>query len=136
MSPLRDSYPPLPLQGAFITLAKVLAMKGFAHFSEQASEREPLAKRRRTEITIQTHETVVLHHADPSARAWCAKCRAARDFVLPEEAARIAGVTVRTIFHRIEENRLHYLESKEGLMRICFESISKSPRNLLGGSKK
>ena len=111
-------------------------MKGFAHFPNGSSEGELLPKRRRTEITIQTRETVVLHHADPSTRAWCPVCRTTRNFVLPEEAARLAGVSVRTIFHRIEEDRVHYFETREGLVRVCAESISKSPRNLLGGTKK
>jgi hypothetical protein len=97
-----------------------------------------LAKRRRTEITIQTREVVVLHRtpAENPMRAWCDACRAERAFVAPEEAAALAGVSLRAIFRRIEEGRLHYTETHQGLVRVCFESISKSPRNRLGGSKK
>ena len=111
-------------------------MKSFTHFLNRTPEREHLAKRRRTEITIQTREMVVLHHPDPSSRAWCPACRATRNFVLPEEAARIAGVGVRAIFNRIEDNRVHFLESREGLVRVCSESIGKTIRTLHGGSRK
>ena len=95
-----------------------------------------MAKRRRTEVTIQTRETIVLHAADPSARAWCGQCRAERVFLLPEHAARLTGVSVRTIFKAIEDERVHYLETRDGLTRICSESILKTPRNLPGGTKK
>ena len=94
-----------------------------------------MAKRRRTEITIQTREVVVVRQATSSKRQWCSACRAERSFVLPEQAARIADVSVRTIFRRVEEGRVHFHEGNEGQIRICTDSISKNVRMLHGGKE-
>jgi len=87
-------------------------------------------------VTIQTREMVIVHQAPSSKRLWCPGCRTERSFVLPEQAARIGGVSVRTIFRRVEEDRVHFLEGDEGLLRICTDSISKNVRMLHGGIKK
>ena len=94
-----------------------------------------LASRRKTEITIQTREVVIVRQAASSKRQWCPRCRAERSFVLPEHAARIAAVTVRTIFRRVEEGRVHFHEGDDGQIRICLDSISKNVRMLQGGKE-
>ena len=93
-------------------------------------------KRRRTELTIQTHEVVVLHGGEAQTRAWCRQCREERVFLLPEAAARLAGVSVRTIYRRVEEKRLHFLETPDGRVRVCVEAIAEGTGTLEGGTKK
>jgi len=44
----------------------------------------------------------------------------------PNEAARIAGVSTRTIFRWIEEAKLHFIENSSGSLFVCVGSIGAS----------
>jgi len=90
--------------------------------------------KRRTEISIETDTLLVLgrsgehalnrsheRHLRPSI--WCFSCG---DHVRPlttDEAALQAHVTSLTIFHWVESDRLHYIESSDGLLLICPNSL-------------
>ncbi len=75
-------------------------------------------------MTIQTREIIVVHSALPEcSRAQCAACGAVVTMVSPEEAARLARVTVRSIYRWVEAARVHYIESPGGRLRICAESL-------------
>jgi len=39
-----------------------------------------------------------------------------------EAAAAITGTTPRTIYRRMEEGKLHFVESNSGLVLVCSES--------------
>jgi len=41
----------------------------------------------------------------------------------PEEAAMMAGVSWRTISQWVEEGRVHFTETPEGLLLICINSV-------------
>ena len=43
----------------------------------------------------------------------------------PDEAARRFGIPVRSLFRRVEEGRVHYVESSSGVLLICPNSIAK-----------
>lgn len=90
--------------------------------------------KRRTEITIETERLLVLgrniggaasksHERHPRPLVWCLSCA---DHVKPlttDEAAIQAHVTSLTIFHWVESERLHYIESSDGLLLICPNSL-------------
>jgi hypothetical protein len=90
--------------------------------------------KRRTEITIETERLLVLgrsgghdvsgsHERPLRPFVWCLSCA---DHVRPlstDEAAIQASVTSLTIFHWVESNLLHYIESSEGLLLICPNSL-------------
>jgi hypothetical protein len=90
--------------------------------------------KRRTEITIETERLLVFgrnlgitgsrsQEQHPRPLVWCLSCA---DHVRPlttDEAAIQAHVTSLTIFHWVESETLHYIESPEGLLLICPNSL-------------
>lgn len=89
--------------------------------------------KRRTEITIETDRLLVLGSGQHTASGsherhlrpliWCLSCA---DHVRPlstDEAAIQAHVSSLTIFHWVESERLHYIESPDGLLLICPNSL-------------
>ena len=90
--------------------------------------------KQRTEISIEADRLLILSRHNPhggtSTResyarpyVWCMSCA---DHVRPlstDEAALQARVTSLTIFHWVESERLHYIESSEGLLLICPNSL-------------
>ncbi len=75
-------------------------------------------------MTIQTHEVVVLHPSDAARiRARCGACAATVTMVTPEEASRLAHVSVRTLYRWVEEEKVHFLESPAGQLLVCMDSL-------------
>ena len=77
---------------------------------------------KRTEITVETHRVQVIRRARRVEQAWCAACADMVRMVTPEEAAAVTGVSTRTIYCRVEADQLHFTETPEGRLRVCFNS--------------
>lgn len=84
--------------------------------------------RRRTEITIEAHRTLVLRRPVRSLLARCATC--AGESLMPHEAATLARVDTRTIYRWIETAQIHFTET-EGQMLVCLGSLSDIARSAL-----
>jgi predicted site-specific integrase-resolvase len=41
----------------------------------------------------------------------------------PETAATISGITLRTLFRWIESGHIHFVETPEGSLFVCLESL-------------
>lgn len=80
----------------------------------------------RTEITIETDEIMVLRHRIKVSRSWCAQCSEQTALVTADQAAVVAGVSSRTIYRWVEADKLHFMETPEGLLLICLNSIPHS----------
>jgi hypothetical protein len=78
---------------------------------------------KRTVTTIEIVERIVISagRADIQRPA-CPVC-ADRAMVTPEEAASLARVTVRDIYARIEAESTHFLETPDGLLLLCANSL-------------
>ncbi len=79
--------------------------------------------KKRTEITIETHQSLVLRSSRRLISTRCAKCADHSWLVPPEEAAAFAGVHLRTIFHWVEAKRIHFAETPAGLVLVCLNSL-------------
>ena len=79
--------------------------------------------KRRTEITIETQRLLMLSKRKLSVVAWCASCHERVRMVTADEAARMAGVSARTIYRRVEAERVHFAETPEGLLLVCTNSL-------------
>ena len=42
----------------------------------------------------------------------------------PEQAAAVAGVTVRAVNRRVEDGSVHFLETADGRLLLCADSVS------------
>jgi predicted site-specific integrase-resolvase len=43
--------------------------------------------------------------------------------VTPQQASAIAGVSVRTINRWVEAGRVHFMETPDGLLLLCLDSL-------------
>jgi hypothetical protein len=54
---------------------------------------------------------------------WCETCACLTRMLTVDEAAVVARSTSREIYRRVEAGELHFMETPEGSLFICFESI-------------
>jgi hypothetical protein len=79
-----------------------------------------MAKIRTTTIAVETEETVVLRVWRP-LRVGCRVCGA--EMAQPEAAAVATGLRLREIYRRIEAGTVHFLESADGALAVCLDSL-------------
>ena len=79
--------------------------------------------KKRTEITIETDRLLVVNHRRRNLTAWCEACRMEVRMVTVDEAAARINVPSLAIYHRVETGGLHFTETSDGLLLICFNSL-------------
>jgi hypothetical protein len=88
------------------------------------SGRNGVAKKRRTEKTVEIHEVYVIRQTSGPLPALCVECATGDALmVAPEQAAVIAAVPVRTIYRWVEINMIHYKEAPDGSLIVCVKSL-------------
>ncbi len=77
----------------------------------------------RTEISIESSESLVVRRKRHSVRAWCDDCQRTSIMVLPTEAAFLSGQDIDRVISLMYERLIHirYLETK-GLY-LCLTSL-------------
>lgn len=75
-----------------------------------------------TEITFERSQRFELRK-ERTISAWCDGCAALVNMLTPSQAARIANVSLRTIYRRVEALQVHFVETSEGELLICRESL-------------
>ena len=79
-------------------------------------------KRKRTEITVEVDEVIYMAR-HRLTRAWCPACGSEVQMLTPEQAAAVAGVTVRAVNRRVEDGSVHFLETADGRLWVCVNSL-------------
>ena len=79
--------------------------------------------KRRIKVETRTERTLLLCARRKITRAWCGACLCQTQMITPHEAAKEIRVSLRKLFGYIEERRLHFLETEEGELFICVESL-------------
>ena len=88
------------------------------------AERPQMAgKKKRTHITVKSDQVLVIRRAGRSLTAWCTECGSLVNMIAPEEAMAVVGVSSREIYRWVEAGRVHYLETSEGFLLICRDSL-------------
>lgn len=80
---------------------------------------------KRTKVTIETERLLIVGSLRGQVEVWCNTCRAEVRMVSVEEAAIIAGVSQRVMYHQIESGRLHFGETSRGALLICLDALLK-----------
>ena len=83
-----------------------------------------MRKTRRTEITVETDEVVVIRRTGGAVQPWCPQCGQLVGIITPDEAVILSSVNARTIYRLIEGRKIHYAETAEGFLHICLRSLS------------
>jgi hypothetical protein len=84
-----------------------------------------MTKTRRMSITIQTERLLVINRSR-SLYSLCAACGDEVRMVTIDQAAVLARVTAREIYREVEVGMLHFIETTEGSLLICFNSLNDS----------
>lgn len=80
-------------------------------------------KKKRTHITVKSDQVLVIRRPGRSLTAWCTECCSLVNMIAPEEAMAVAGVSSREIYRWVEAGRVHFLETSEGFLLICLDSL-------------
>jgi len=75
------------------------------------------------EITVETERLLIIRRRYQAVEEWCDGCGELALMIRPDQAAAVTGRTLRTIFTDIENSRLHFRESPDGLVLICINSL-------------
>jgi len=80
--------------------------------------------KKRTEIHIEVDQVMVVRvKRGTTAQMWCPGCASLTVMVTPEQATAIARVSVRVINRLVEAERVHFLETQDGLLLLCVRSL-------------
>lgn len=81
-------------------------------------------RKRRTEITIETHQVLVLHRRHNFNRTICLQCASgSAPLFTPEDAGAFAGVSTRTVYRWVEAGRVHFTETNDGRLFVCLATL-------------
>jgi hypothetical protein len=58
-----------------------------------------------------------------SAVVWCAGCGNTSHMITPNLAATLSGLNLRTLFRWIESGDIHFVETPEGNVLLCLNSV-------------
>lgn len=70
--------------------------------------------RKRTVTTIETHQIIIVRRPEGTTLTWCPACLNGVEMVPLEEAALLAGVSLRDICRRVGDNDFHFVETVNG----------------------
>ena len=84
-----------------------------------------MTKTRRMRITIQTERLLVMSYGR-SLYSLCVMCGDEVRMVTINQAVLLSRHTAREIFRELEAGMLHFIETTEGAILICFNSLNGS----------
>ena len=83
--------------------------------------------KRRTEITVEEQIRIV-RRAGALPHVSCLQCGGEVWMLTPEDAALSAGVSARTIYRWVEQDKIHFRESASGSLVVCPRSVLEQAR--------
>ena|SRR5438128_1421132 len=78
-----------------------------------------------TEITVETTQVTIIRRRGAPLCAWCTDCAETTPMITAEHAAELTGLSVRATYREVERGRFHFVESLEGWIRLCLNSVLK-----------
>ena len=78
----------------------------------------------RTEITIETHEVLVIRRRGSFPRTLCPDCGEQSTMMTLDEAITVFSVSMRSIVRYVEAGDLHFVETPKGALFLCSESLA------------
>ena len=80
-------------------------------------------------VKKETHELKILTHPRVKEKRFCDLCQAEVRWLIPEEAMLLAKTSLREIFRLVETGEFHFVESVEGFLLVCAESLAAQIKN-------
>jgi hypothetical protein len=83
-----------------------------------------MINRTRTQITIQTRQTIVVRPLRDAFHAWCEQCLAVVLALTQESASGLLQVPIGTLYELLAGGKLHAVEAGARSPLICCNSLS------------
>jgi hypothetical protein len=77
----------------------------------------------RTEVFIETSETLIIKRNLNFVRSWCDGCEREVNMLSLQEAARLTGYDVEAIRSMIENRQIHFCYLKPEIPSVCLRSL-------------
>ncbi len=78
------------------------------------------------EISVEREEVLLIRKPANRTTLWCAECGARSPMVTLEEAMALTGESSCVTDKRKESGPIHFTESREGLLLVCLNSLSRA----------
>lgn len=85
------------------------------------------------EILIEKRRRVVIRRRGQVLEEWCIQCARVVNWLTPEEAVILTGISSRLIYQMVEAGQIHFTESSAGLLMVCLPSLVS---DIAGGQSK
>ncbi len=79
--------------------------------------------KKRTEIMLEARQVIVIRSPHKRVRCWCEQCAETSELITPELAAVLSNASTRVIYRWIEDGKLHFTETDNGLLLVCRNSL-------------
>ncbi|HEV8486375.1 MAG TPA: hypothetical protein VGV87_22720 [Blastocatellia bacterium] len=80
----------------------------------------------KTKLTIETERIFVIRRGRAERRGMCEACQEVVQLLTVDESATLTRVSARAIYGLVEAGKIHFTETNEGLLLICFNSLCRS----------
>jgi putative hemolysin len=78
---------------------------------------------RRTEVTVETDEIVVIRSPQTTIVPLCSQCSDAVPMITVEQAREIVSANTRAIYRWVEGGLIHHMETPDGVVFVCPRSL-------------
>ena len=75
-------------------------------------------------VTREIHEWKTIERPRVTEKLYCSQCSGETNWLFPEEAMAVAGVSLRAIFRMIESRDIHFAETAAGFLIVCVTSLA------------
>ena len=80
-------------------------------------------RKRRTRMSLEMREVVVVRGSRRRNRVLCANCSDDAELMTIEEAVKMSRISARAIYRLIEAGEVHFAETAEGFTLICAATL-------------
>ncbi len=81
-------------------------------------------------MRIETEKFLTIRNGAGNSRVVCDLCEGKIPMLTSAEATQFVGTSLRQIFRLVENGQLHFRETPDGLLLICFDSLSKEKEKI------
>ena len=79
--------------------------------------------KKKTKLTIETERLLIIRGGSSHRCAKCEACGEVVRLITVDEAAMLAQVGSRAIYRLVEAEKIHFIETGNELLLICFNSL-------------
>lgn len=82
----------------------------------------------KTEITVETHEVIIIRHRSRFPKPVCARCGPQAVMLTLDEATALFGYSTRELCRFVEQAEIHFVETSRRMLLVCPESLIRLSR--------